>query len=141
MNRTQSYLSRLGIFNYINIEAMPDTAAAEPTLNIAIQCTYDKPLEAVLEANVASKSNSYLGPGLTFTVTNRNVFGGGEQLTVGLTGSYEWQTGSDRSSVFNSYEAGINASLAFPRLLAPRFMPLSRRNLNWTRLTLSARRA
>ncbi|THG50679.1 BamA/TamA family outer membrane protein [Muribaculum caecicola] len=138
MNRTQSYLSRLGIFNYINIEAMPDTAAAEPTLNIAIQCTYDKPLEAVLEANVASKSNSYLGPGLTFTVTNRNVFGGGEQLTVGLTGSYEWQTGSDRSSVFNSYEAGINASLAFPRLLAPRFMPLSRRNLNWTRLTLSA---
>lgn len=138
MNRTQSYLSRLGIFNNINIEAMPDTTAKEPTLNVTVQCTYDKPLEATLEANVASKSNSYLGPGLTFTVSNHNVFGGGEQLSVGLTGSYEWQTGHNRSSVFNSYEAGINASLAFPRLLAPRFMPLSRRNLNWTRFTLGA---
>ncbi|MCM1020890.1 MAG: BamA/TamA family outer membrane protein [Muribaculum sp.] len=138
MNRTQSYLSRLGIFNNINIEAIPDTSATNPTLNVLVDCTFDKPLEATLEANVSSKSNSYLGPGVTFTVTNHNLFGGGEQLSVGLTGSYEWQTGHQRSSVFNSYEAGVNASLAFPRMLAPRFIPLSRRNLNWTRFTLGA---
>ncbi len=138
MNRTQTYLSRLGIFNYINIQAMPDTTSSDPILNVAVDCTFDAPYEASIEANVSSKSNSYLGPGLTVAVTNRNLFGGGEQLRVALTGSYEWQTGHDRSSIFNSYEVGINSSLAFPRVLAPRFIRLSRRNLNWTRFTLNA---
>lgn len=139
MNRTQTYLSRLGIFNYINIEAIPDTTSSTPTLDVAIECTFDAPYEASIEANVSSKSNSYIGPGVTVSVTNRNLFGGGEQLRVGLTGAYEWQTGhGSAGSVFNSYEIGINSSLAFPRLLLPRFIGLSRRNLNWTRFTLNA---
>lgn len=138
MNRTQTYLSRLGIFNYINIQAIPDTTSREPVLDVLVECTFDAPYEASIEANVSSKSNSYLGPGLTVAVTNRNLFGGGEQLRVALTGSYEWQTGRDRSSVFNSYEVGLNGSLAFPRVLAPRFIRLSRRNLNWTRFSLNA---
>ncbi len=82
------------------------------------RATFDRPLEASIEVNASSKSNSYLGPGVILGVTNRNVFGGGEQLSVNLTGAYEWQTGRNRSSVFNSYEVGLNASLAFPRLLA-----------------------
>lgn len=138
MDITQSRLSRLGIFNNININVSPDTISVnEHLLNIDIECTYDKPLEASLEANVSSKSNSYLGPGITFGLTNRNLFGGGELLTISLTGAYEWQTGrGSGNSVFNSYEAGLNATLAFPRLLAPRFIPRSKRDVNWTRLTL-----
>jgi len=141
MDRTQSNLSRLGIFSGINITATPDSAAharGEAVLNIDVDCTFDSPLEATLEVNATSKSNSYIGPGLTVGLTNRNVFGGGEQLSVRLTGAYEWQTGRGRSSVFNSYEAGISGSLAFPRLLAPRFIPRSRFNLNWTRFQLDA---
>lgn len=140
MNRTQTRLSRLGIFNGIDIVPLPDTIPGhEDILNIVIGATFDTPLEASLEVNASSKSNSYIGPGLTFGVTNRNLFGGGEQLNVSLTGSYEWQTGkkSERSSVFNSYEFGVSASLAFPRLLAPRFVPRSRRDINWTRITLN----
>ncbi len=91
-----------------------------------------------LEANASSKSNSYIGPGLVFGVTNKNIFGGGEQLSVKLSGTYEWQTGHGRNSVFNSYEAGLTGSLAFPRLLAPKFIPRSRYQLNWTRFTLNA---
>ncbi|MDE7125558.1 MAG: hypothetical protein K2O12_03655, partial [Muribaculaceae bacterium] len=105
MDRTQTYLSRLGIFSAINIEVVPDTAGREnDLLDVAISCTFDTPLEASIEVNASSKSNSYLGPGAIFNVTNRNVFGGGEQLNVQLTGSYEWQTGHNRSSLFNSYE-------------------------------------
>lgn len=137
MNRTQTYLSRLGIFNSIQIGAYPDTTAMDKRrLNVLVECTLDAPYEASIEANVSSKSNSYLGPGLTVSLTNRNMFGGGEQFRIGLTGSYEWQTGHDRSSVFNSYEIGLNTSLAFPRLLAPKFVRASRRNLNWTRFNL-----
>lgn len=139
MDRTQSNLARLGIFNNININAMPDTAdLAARRLNVDIYASFDEPLETSLEVNASSKSNSYIGPGLTFGVTNKNMFGGGEQLSVKLTGSYEWQTGSGRRSVFNSYEVGLMGSLAFPRLLAPRFIPRSRYNLNWTRFQLNA---
>lgn len=137
MNRTQTYLSRLGIFNGIEIQAVPDTTRRN-TLDILINCTFDKPLEAAIEVNVTSKSNSYLGPGIDLRVTNKNLFGGGEQFSLDLFGSYEWQTGRGRSSVFNSYEVGLNGSLSFPRLLAPKFIPRSRRDINWTRINLGA---
>ena len=73
-------------------------------------------------------------------LTNKNLFGGGEQFSVKLNGSYEWQTGSHRgkSSVFNSYEVGLTTSLAFPRLLGLNWVTRRRRVLNWTRITLNA---
>lgn len=139
MDRTQANLARLGIFSGIEINARPDTSARDSRLlDVDIDCTFDTPLETSLEVNASSKSNSYIGPGLTFGVTNKNIFGGGEQLSVKLTGTYEWQTGRGRGSIFNSYEVGITGSLAFPRLLAPRFIPRSRFQLNWTRLQLNA---
>ncbi|MDE6276804.1 MAG: BamA/TamA family outer membrane protein [Muribaculaceae bacterium] len=140
MDRTQSYLSRLGIFNSIDIQPKVDSAAiASGVLDVDIYATFDSPLEASIEVNASSKSNSYIGPGITLGLTNKNVFGGGEQLSVKLTGAYEWQTGSaNKGGVFNSYEAGLNASLAFPRLLAPKFFRGTRRELNWTRINLGA---
>ncbi len=138
MNRTQTYLSRLGIFKDININVVPDSLSLENRLNVDIICTQDAPIELSLEVNATSKSNSYLGPGVSIGVTNKNLFGGGEQLNVSLVGAYEWQTGRNRNSLFNSYEFGINTTLSFPRLLAPRFIPRRRRELNWTRLSLDA---
>lgn len=139
MDFTQTLLSRLGIFRSIDIQAIPDSTATSPTLDVLVNTTLDQPLEASVEVNVSSKSNSYLGPGLTFGVTNNNIFGGGEQLSVQLTGTYEWQTGRrTRGGIFNSYEAGITGSLAFPRLLAPKFIPRSQWQLNWTRFQLNA---
>ncbi len=138
MDRTQTYLSRLGIFSAIDIAVKPNMTATQPTLDVSVSCKIDAPLEASIEANVSSKSNSYLGPGLTLGLTNKNLFGGGEQFGVTLTGSYEWQTGHGSSSLFNSYEVGLNTSLAFPRLLMPKFIPHRRRQLNWTKIALGA---
>lgn len=139
MNRTQTNLARLGIFNAIDISAVPDTTSSgRDVLDVVIGCTFDAPWEAAFEVNASSKSNSYIGPGMTFKVTNHNIFGGGEQLTIGLNGTYEWQTGHGSSSIFNSYEVGVTASLAFPRLIAPRFIPRSRYQLNWTRFQINA---
>lgn len=138
VNRTQTYLAQLGIFNSIDVTAVPDTTATTPTIDVLVNCTFDIPLEVSLEANVSSKSNSYLGPGLSLGFTNKNIFGGGEVFTTKLTGSYEWQTGHGRSTAFNSYEAGITATLSFPRLIAPRFIPRRRHASNWTRLSVNA---
>lgn len=139
MDRTQNRLSRLGIFSNIQVQPVPaDTSAANPLLDVYITCRFDRPLEATLEVNATSKSNSYIGPGLILGLTHHNIFGGGEKLSLQFNADYEWQTGRKRSSVFNSYEFGLTASLAFPRLLAPKFIPRSNRDLNWTNISLNA---
>ncbi|MDE5997664.1 MAG: BamA/TamA family outer membrane protein [Muribaculaceae bacterium] len=137
MDRTQTRLARLGIFSNIQIQPVPaDTSAKNPLMDVYITCRYDRPMEASIELNATSKSNSYIGPGLIASFSHNNIFGGAEKLSVSLTADYEWQTGHNRSSVFNSYEFGLQTSLAFPRLLAPKFIPRSKRDLNWTTISL-----
>ena len=128
-NETQSNLGRLGIFRTVAVE---------------VQATFDVPLEATIEANVSSKSNSYIGPGLIFGINHNNVFGGGEKLSVKLNGSYEWQTGGGsqhgKASLFNSYEVGLNSSLTYPRIV-PGFLPQlprTRKYPAYTRFQLGA---
>lgn len=138
MDRTQTRLARLGIFGNINISAVPaDTSESDPKLDVMINCAFDRPMEASLQANITSKSNSYIGPGVVLGLTHNNLFGGAEKLTVQLSGSYEWETGKNSSNAMNSYEAGLSATLAFPRLIAPRFVKRTRRDLNWTTVNLS----
>ena len=66
-NETQSNLGRLGIFRTVAVEVTPlDSLMRKDSLDVTIQATFDVPLEATIEANVSSKSNSYIGPGLIF---------------------------------------------------------------------------
>lgn len=144
MSRTQNYLSRLGIFNGINIEVVNDTLAntnsIRDTLDININCTMDTPMDATAEFNAAYKTNGYLGPGIGLGLTHRNLFGGADVLNTNITGSYEWQTGnsSESSSLFNSYEFGISSTLSIPRLLAPKFIKRSNFSLNYTNISIDA---
>lgn len=139
LSSTQSYLSRLGIFSSISLSVTPIDSVRSDSLDVDIVCRFDTQLETQLEANVTSKSNSYLGPGLSYSVTNRNIFGGGERLTIKLDGSYEWQIGKvseGNRSQYNSYEIGLTGELAFPRLLAPHFVPIRDKEASWTRVSL-----
>ncbi len=139
MDRTQRRLSRLGIFSSIQIQPIPaDTTANNALLDVYITCRYDQPMQVSLEVNASSKSNSYIGPGLSASLRHNNIFGGGEKLTFSFNADYEWQTGHGRSSIFNSYEFGLNTTLAFPRLLAPRFVRRTQREINWTTIGLGA---
>ena len=121
--RVQEKLAQLGIFRYMDIQYTPrDTTAACDTLDVNLQATFDKPLDAELELNVTTKSNDQTGPGASFSVTRNNVFGGGETWNVKLKGAYEWQTGGGKgSSLLNSWEIGASTSLMFPRVVFPRF--------------------
>lgn len=139
MDQTQTRLARLGIFSNIQLQPVPaDTSAANPVMDLYINCQFDRPMEATLEANVVSKSNSYLGPGLVLGVTNNNIFGGAEKLSLQFNANYEWQTGHNKGGVFNSYEFGVTGNLAFPRLLAPKFIKRSEWNMNWTTVSMGA---
>ena len=121
--RTQTALARLGIFRYTELSYAPrDTTRRQDTLDLRVNAAYDLPLDGELELNVTAKSNDQVGPGAVFSVTKRNIFGGGETFGVKLRGSYEWQTGNkldDNSSKINSYVLGLSTTLTFPRVLFP----------------------
>lgn len=123
-NRTQTELNKLGIFRSVNLSVSAlDSLRGGDSLDVSIDARFDYPLEVSIETDVTSKSNSFLGPGLTLKLSHNNLFRGGEVLDLKLNGSYEWQTGNKnsggRTSQLNSYELGLNANLNLPRLLLP----------------------
>ena len=144
MDRTQLALSRLGIFSSIDMQVAPrDTVlpGGDGLLDLDVTCVVDRPWEVKVELQGTSKSNSFIGPGLEVGLTHKNAFGAGEKFSANVNASYEWQTGkgsSYKNSDFNSYEVGVDLSLAVPRLLAPRFVDRSRRYVNWTRFGVNA---
>ena len=65
--QVQEKLSQLGIFSYMDMQYAPrDTTAACDTLDVTMQATFAKPLDAELELNVVTKSNDQTGPGASF---------------------------------------------------------------------------
>ena len=121
---TQTALSRLGIFKYAEMQYKPQATDSSRcnNLDLRINTAYDLPLDGELEFNVTTKSNDQTGPGAIFSVTKKNVFGGGESWGVQLKGSYEWQTGNrvdGASSLMNSYEMGLSSTLTLPQLFFP----------------------
>lgn len=144
MDRTQLYLSRLGIFSSIDMKVVNTdslTADGDGLLDVYITCTLDQPIEATLEAQGTSKSNSFIGPGLQVGLSHKNYWGGAERLSANLKGSYEWQTNSakgGRAQDINSYELGLDVNFDIPRLLAPKFVKRSSRYVNWTKFSLNA---
>ncbi len=140
-NLSQQNLSSLGIFRSIVMNVTPlDSIRGKDSIDVDIALRYALPIEFMVEANVSSKSNSYIGPGIILGINHNNLFGGGEQLSVRLNGSYEWQTGGKEgnSSLFNSYEFGVTGALTFPRLLGPKLKRHLRRLKSNTRIQLGA---
>ena len=114
-------LTAKGLFSRVDLSFAPrDTSAACDTLDLTLDCVFDKPYDVYVEANMVGKTTGRVGPGIVVGMTKRNAFRGGEKLSLNLKGSYEWQTGhkaDGTSSKFNSYEYGVDVTLEFPRLL------------------------
>ena len=113
-------LGQMNIFSNINFTLAP--RGESDTLDINITTQLDKPYDFTFELNATSKSNDQVGPGSKIILARKNVFRGGETLKFTLNGSYEWQTDKNvkgRAAVINSWEAGADVSLSFPRLFFP----------------------
>lgn len=72
-----------------------------------------------LQAEVSARTNSagYSGIALTTNWSHRNIFKGGELLTVAVFGSMDAQQG--QGTAYNLYRTGMEASVVWPRLVAP----------------------
>ena len=127
-------LSKMNIFSGTNFNFTP--RGESDTLDLNITAQLDKPYDFVFELNLTSKSNNQIGPGSKISLSRKNLFRGGETLTLALKGSYEWQTGEktdEDNSLINSWETGADVTLTFPRL----FLPIAHRRYLRTPATTS----
>ena len=128
VGQTLTNLHNMNIFSNVRMTFTPrDTTATCDTLDVRLDATMDKLIDAELEFNITQKSNSQIGPHLGITFSKRNAFHHGEKLSLKLKGSYEWQTEHKTSETesekrrINSYEAGLEASITYPWIVFPRF--------------------
>ncbi|MBO0593189.1 BamA/TamA family outer membrane protein [Cellulophaga sp. E16_2] len=134
---TSNRLSSIGSYKYVNIQFKEkDTTANTDDAGSLDMDIYLSPLtkrSARIELQALTKSNGFTGPGLAISHSNRNVFKGGETLSITGNFSYEMQlTGSDNNS---SIGGGLTADLIIPRLVP--FSPsLFKDNVPKTKISL-----
>ena len=115
-----SKINAMGLFSMTDFTFTPrDTTAMCDTLDLTINCVFDKPWDHYVETNFNARTIGRMGPELRMGVTRRNAFRGGELIDVNIHGSYEWATHG--GSQMNNYEYGADASIEFPRIIAPFF--------------------
>ncbi len=120
---TYEKLAQLGAFSQFDVQYVPsDTTMLCDTLDIYVSAMLDKLYDSSFEMNATLKSNDQLGPGVAYSLSKRNAFGGAEKITWKVYGSYEWQLNhqaDSKSSLLNSYEMGTQLSIELPRFVAP----------------------
>lgn len=110
-------INAMGLFSMTDFQFTP--RGATDTLDLTLNCTFDKPWDFYVETNFNARTIGRMGPELRLGVTRRNAFRGGEKIDINLHGSYEWATSG--GSRMSNYEYGADASIEFPRIIAPFF--------------------
>jgi outer membrane protein insertion porin family len=115
---TLSHLMSLGSFKFVDIDFIQDpNDSSRLNTNIYLTPYLKKSIRADLQAT--SKSNNFVGPGLTLKFTNRNFLRGSERFDITLSSGYEVQLNRKVGQPLNAFELGIETSLSFPRFITP----------------------
>jgi len=113
--QTVQKLNATGVFSSVDLQFTPRD---RDTLDMSLNCTFDQPWDVYVEGNFVNRTIGRMGPGIKAGVVRRNAFRGGEKLDINVHGSYEWQTSSQESNM-STYQYGADASIEFPRIVAP----------------------
>lgn len=107
-----------GVFSQTDFQFTPRPGT--DTLDLQLNCTFDKPYDFYFETNFNSRTIGRMGPEAKIGFTKRNAFRGAEKLDINLHGSYEWETGANATGM-STYQYGADGSIEFPRIIAPFF--------------------
>ena len=110
-----SKINATGVFSSTDFIFTP--RAGTDTLDLTLNCVFDKPYDVYFSTNVIGRTIGRWGPEVKIGFTKRNAFKGGEMLDINLHGSNEWQKGG--GSNMNTFQYGADVSLEFPRIIAP----------------------
>lgn len=124
IENTITSLSNMKVFQQVQFQFIPrDSTIYCDTLDVRVNAMMDKLVDAELDFAFTQKSNAQVGPNASLRLSKRNAFGHGETFSVGMKGSYEWQTGKTTKvdgERLDSWEAGLDASLSYPWLAFPK---------------------
>ncbi|NNE75553.1 MAG: hypothetical protein HKN31_00595, partial [Pricia sp.] len=118
---TSNRLSAIGSYKFVNIQftETDTTAAADCTGSLYAELFLSpltkRSLRAELQA--VTKSNGFAGPGLSLAYSNRNLFRGGETLSILGYFSYASQLSGGSNQNLQSIGAGLKTDLTLPRLI------------------------
>jgi len=138
---TLSRLNGLGVFKFINLEFTPRDTFVNGYLVANIYLTPLPRKTISFEVQLATKSNNFIGPGITLSLRNRNAFKGAELIVYNLRGSFETQYSGVYKGQF-SYEINPRIELSVPRIISPfkikrsaMFVPRTRFGLEYSYLS------
>ncbi|WP_276165340.1 BamA/TamA family outer membrane protein [Zobellia alginiliquefaciens] len=117
---TSNRLSALGSYKFVNIRFNEtDTTNTKDTgsLNADIFLSPLTKRSIRTELQAVTKSNGFAGPGISVTYNNRNVFNGGETLSLTGNFAYEAQLSGGDDAGLSSIAGGLKADLLLPRLV------------------------
>lgn len=121
-NATLSRLINLNLFKFVKNRFEVVENADSSQLDVYYYLTRFPKKSLRIEINGNTKSNNLTGSEISIALRNRNSFGAGELFTVKATGGFEIQY-SGQFRGYNTYRAGLETSLTFPRFLVPFFNP------------------
>lgn len=116
VSRTYNSLSNIGGVKYSNIRFRENLA--DSTLRPVVLLTM-YPRHSFSAELEGTNTAGDLGVAAKLSLTNRNLFGSGEKLTLSLRGAFEAISDLPGYSGNSYVEYGIEANLEFPRLLFP----------------------
>ncbi|EHQ41338.1 translocation and assembly module lipoprotein TamL [Myroides odoratus] len=116
-NLSLNRLVNLGVFKYVkNQFELADTVNNK--LDVYYFLTPDNPKSIRLELLGKTNSASYSGAELNVNWSHKNFLKGAELFSVSAYGGADFQM-SSKNKGYNVYKAGLEASLTWPRLIAP----------------------
>jgi outer membrane protein insertion porin family len=117
-NLTISRLINLDLFKFVKNRFELIRVADTPMLNTYYYLTALPKKSLQLEVLGTSKSDNLVGSQLSVGWKDRNLFGGGELLSISTYGGFEVQYSSDIKG-YDTYRAGLDNKLSFPRFIIP----------------------
>lgn len=113
-------LNNYGVFESVKMQfSVSDNSQQKLDLLVELKPKDDVSLN--LEGAVQTKSTGFAGPMSEITITHANISHTANRLQLKAFGGFEWQLGNDSENDLgaNSFNAGINSSFVFPRMLVP----------------------
>lgn len=114
-----SRLVSLGTFKFVK-NRFQEVDTTIPALNVFYYLTPFQKKSIRLEAGANTQNDSRVGSKISVTWRNKNAFRGAELFQVKVFGGFEMQYISNaENSTPNTYQAGVETSVSFPRFMVP----------------------